>query len=69
MNRPFAAGGLLALCLALASLAQAQGVLTPQQIAQRSRLATVQIRSLDASGEVKSFPDRHQMGPSGQHVQ
>lgn len=52
MNRPFAAGGLLALCLALASLAQAQGVLTPQQIAQRSRLATVQIRSLDASGEV-----------------
>lgn len=46
------AAGAIALCLAMSGASAAQVAPTPQQIAQRARLATVQIRSLDANGRV-----------------
>lgn len=46
------AAGTIALCLAMSGTSAAQGAPTPQQIAQRAKLATVQIRSLDANGRV-----------------
>lgn len=46
------AAGTIALCLIVSGTSAAQGAPTPQQIAQRAKLATVQIRSLDANGRV-----------------